>query len=121
MKSLKRNIIIGSIIFAVVYLIMSIQSHFEKKESYKEYIQLSYYRKIEDIIYIEGHRGLPDIYSNNKWYPLHLYEANIMHYIQIGDSLAKDSGSVEIKVYRKDENGDRAVKIFKSYNPLNRF
>ncbi|MBI2968269.1 MAG: hypothetical protein HYY40_10725 [Bacteroidetes bacterium] len=81
----------------------------------EKFIQRSYKGVIQDISYIEGHKNFPDIYFNNQRYPLllGLNEVKITDYIQIGDSIVKDSGTAAIRVYRRDKNSVWAVKIFK--------
>ena len=76
------------------------------------FIEESYRGIITEIKYIEGRRGLPDVKIGNE---LHYfgYEEKIIHYIQIGDSIVKESGTEAIKIYRKNLKGKWDEKIFK--------
>lgn len=77
------------------------------------FIDNQYYGIIEEIEYQENRRGLPSIRLRRDWLHLGLSEQKIMNYINIQDSIAKDSGSAEIRVYKKTENGNWNERVFK--------
>ena len=79
----------------------------------KEYYSTKNNGIIMNIEYYEGNGGLPEVKVNNKLYLLGRNYEKIFHYIRVGDSIAKDSGSVIIKIYRKDEKNEWKVKVFK--------
>ena len=59
----------------------------------KEYINRQYYGIITEIRILEGSHDLPDIKINNQWIILDLPDSKVKHYIQIGDSIVKESGT----------------------------
>jgi hypothetical protein len=79
----------------------------------KEYVQRKYSGIISEIRNLEGNRDLPDIRINNQWIPFSIDDSKVKHYIQVGDSIVKKSGTEIIDIYRKDLNGDWKVKTFK--------
>ena len=62
---------------------------------------------------MEQSHDIPDIMINKNWIILNLQDAKIKHYIKIGDSIVKKSGSDAISVYRKNDNGKWVEKRFK--------
>lgn len=110
-KTIIKNIIalIAIAIFSINVIIHRINSNMAK-ENFKT-IQYKYV--IEDIEYRVNNKGCPHIKVNGNWRYLNNTECKISDYIQIGDSISKESGSMTIKVYRKNEEG---VWIKKSFN-----
>jgi len=74
----------------------------------------SYYQgTIAGIFPNEFSRGDPQIrFENNKLIQLGLSESCLFSYIQIGDSIVKNSGSAFVFVFRKDEKGNWVEKEF---------
>ncbi len=57
--------------------------------------------------------GYPQIkLSNGDLIQLGIREESMFSYIQIGDSIVKNSGSAIVSVFRKDENGNWVEKEF---------
>lgn len=79
----------------------------------KESLARSYSGIISEIRNLYGNRDIPDIKINSQWIPLGVEDSKVKYYIQIGDSIVKDSGTKIIKVYRKNSDGDWIVKVFK--------
>lgn len=68
---------------------------------------------ISEIRILQGNRDLPDIKIYSQWIPLSIDDSKVKHYIQVGDSIVKESGSDLIKVYRKDLKDKWDVQVFK--------
>jgi len=107
-KIRKVAIIIGIIMF-LTYCIMLI---YGLNEDNNAFINKEYYGVISNIKYIEGNRGVPSIDLNHERIYLGVRAASVGKYIQIGDSIVKKRGHVEIIVYRK-KNEKWYGKIFK--------
>lgn len=79
----------------------------------KESLMRNYSGIISEIRNLPGNRDLPDIKINKQWIPLGISDSKVKHYIQVGDSIVKESGMEIIKVYRKNINDEWEEKIFK--------
>jgi hypothetical protein len=103
-----KYLFIGFIILFGVYFFLS--NWYESQLLHVNYLKTSYngiINKIED-----GDRGSKDLnLSNGKW--ITLGSSNPGVYVQVGDSIIKESGSETITVYRKDKNGIWQEKVFK--------
>jgi hypothetical protein len=109
-KTIRKVIII---IFLIMFVIFFSYNLFLIRVGRKEFIDKSYNGLIIDIRKVEGRRDLPDIKLNNNWMPLDEFDSKVSYYIKIGDSIVKESGTEEIKVFRKDEENEWRVRIFK--------
>jgi hypothetical protein len=97
---------IGFALFAIYIGYLFVHGHLQFRD--RAYIGI-----ISNIRKLEFNRGLPDIKIQDEWIPLSIEDAKIKDYIQIGDSIVKESGSINIFVYRKDDNGKWIQKCFK--------
>ncbi len=79
----------------------------------KQFMNRAYSGVISEIRILQGNRDLPDIKINSQWIPLSIDDSKVKHYIQVGDSIVKESGSEIIKVYRKDLKDKWDVQVFK--------
>jgi hypothetical protein len=100
-------VIIASILLFVIYDL------FTTYLGNKQYINKNYSGIISDIRVLQESRDLPDIKIKNQWIPLDLPDAKVKHYIQVGDSIIKESGSEMIKVFRKNLKDEWDIKVFK--------
>jgi hypothetical protein len=76
----------------------------------KDFIDLKYRSVIHQIEYRPGHRGAPHIKFDSAWYLLTIDEMYIVPYIQVGDSIVKEKGVREVKVYRRGIDGRFTLK-----------
>ena len=67
---------------------------------------------IKNIKYTKHSRGTPVYKINDKWVYLGVNANNLNSYIQISDSISKDSGSMSITVFRKNLDGTWKEKVF---------
>lgn len=110
MEKIRRTIlIIGGILFILFFIYTFYLIYYGKKES----IERQYSGIITEIRNLPGNRDIPDIKIDNQWIPLGIDDSKVKHYIQLGDSIVKESGSEIIEVYRKNLKGEWAVQIFK--------
>jgi hypothetical protein len=100
-------VIIASILLFVIYDL------FTTYLGNRQYINKNYSGIISDIRVLQESRDLPDIKIKNQWIPLDLLDAKVKHYIQVGDSIVKESGTQTIKVYRRNLKGEWNVQVFK--------
>jgi hypothetical protein len=106
-----RRIVLSIVAFMfIVFIIYIIYSMYHGK---KQYVERKYSGIIYEIRNLEGNRDLPDIRIDNRWIPFSIDDSKVKSYIQVGDSIIKESGTEIIYVYRKDLNGDWKVKTFK--------
>jgi len=110
MKKIKNIIICLIVLLFISFFVHVIYLSYHGQ---KEFIKSHYNGVILEIRKLEGRRDLPDIRINDKWLSIDINESKIKNYIKVGDSIVKDSGTEEIKVYRMDENNNWKVKIFK--------
>ncbi|RLD83862.1 MAG: hypothetical protein DRJ10_02660 [Bacteroidetes bacterium] len=67
---------------------------------------------VMDLRYIEGKAGWPEVKIKRRWIYLGVFAANIAFKVQIGDSIVKKKGQVEIEVYRRDSAGEWKKLVF---------
>ena len=97
----------------VAFILFFIYVFYINQYAEQYYIDRKYYGIIKEIRVLQGTHDLPDIKINNDWISFDIPDAKVKHYILVGDSIVKDSGTRVIKVYRKNLNGKWDVKIFK--------
>jgi hypothetical protein len=93
------------IVFIFVFIAFAIFYIYTRHLSYQaeiKYVNRMYIGVITEIRIIEGSHDIPDIKINNQWISFDLQDSKVKHYIQIGDSIVKESGTEIIKVYRKN-------------------
>ena len=103
------------VLFLVVssFVIFFMHTFYAMYHGEKEYFKRQYYGIITEIRTLQGSHDLPDIKINNQWISLDIPDSKVKHYIQIDDSIVKESGTAIIKVFRKNLNEEWSVKIFK--------
>jgi len=106
-----KGIVITIII--VAFIIFIVQIAFQIHVANKMFNNCKYNGIIMDIRQLEGNRGVHDILINNEWHSGCIYESKIWSYIRINDSIAKDSGTETIRVFRKNEYDEWVVRVFK--------
>ena len=94
----------------VLFFIKGFESN---KQAEVKFINKSYFGMIKDIKYGEGNMGDPYVKIRNSVFVFGYFEDKVRNYIKVGDSIAKDSGSTAISVFRKDSNGVWHEKVFK--------
>lgn len=109
METIKKYIITIVIISFIVFFAYNFYLSYQAKQVF---IEDSYKGIINNIEYFEGRRGLPDVKIGNEMHYFG-YEEKIIHYIQVCDSIVKESGTEEIKIYRKNLKGKWDEKTFK--------
>jgi len=97
----------------IVFLLFFIYIFYSMYHGEKEYIKRKYIGIISEIRILQGNRGLPDIKIKKQWIPLDIPDSKVMKYIQVGDSIVKESGTEIIKVYRKNLKDEWDIKVFK--------
>lgn len=106
-----RNIVLFFVV--ILFIIFFGYTFYAMYHGKKEYINRQYSGIITEIRLLQGSRDVPDIKINNRWIILDIQDSKVKHYIQVGDSIVKESGTEIIKVYRKNLKGEWYVKIFK--------
>ncbi len=101
------------IIAICAFIVFNINEYYNDKQAQTAFIEKEFHGIILEIIYIEGHRGLPDLKINSKWIYMGVNGQKIQNYIKVSDSIVKDSGTETIKVYRKNYKGIWDEKVFK--------
>jgi len=109
-KFFKIVFIITAFLTLIIFII---EGFYKDKKGRETFIQESYHGIINDIVFFEGNRGFPLLKINNNWHTCGILESKIQNYIKVGDSISKNSGREEIKVYRKNINGNLYEKVFK--------
>ena len=66
---------------------------------YDDFLGKEYNGVIQEIRYIQSHRGFPDILIDGKWIFLSSTEQILFDEIKIGDSIVKNSGSNKIRLF----------------------
>ncbi|MFM8911577.1 MAG: hypothetical protein ACKOE6_01510 [Flammeovirgaceae bacterium] len=79
---------------------------------YDEFINKEYHGVIQDIRFVQSHRGYPDILLQDKWILLTPTEQILFDQIKIGDSIVKYSGSNKIMIYESDSSSKWKVTEF---------
>jgi len=105
-----RKIVLGGVgILFFLFIIYIIYLMYHGKE---QFISREYSGIISNIRVPQGNRDLPEINIKNHWIPLSIDDSKVKHYIQVGDSIVKESGSEMIRVFRKSQKNEWSVKIF---------
>ena len=101
------------LLLITMFVLFIIKGFEMDKQAKVKSIKRSYFGKIKDIKYVEGNRGDPSVKIGNNVFVFGYLEDKVRHYVKVGDSIAKDSGSTAIRVFRKDSNGVWHEKVFK--------
>ena len=109
---MKRIKIITWILVAISFISFFLYSYYKDNIATKYYINRTYNGIIQEIAIIENDRGIPNIRINNKWLFLGMSDSKVKHYIKTGDSISKQTGEIQVKVYRKNNSGVWIEKIF---------
>jgi hypothetical protein len=109
MEKIRRIVLIGVGILFSSFIIYIIYWMYHGEE---QFMKRSYSGVISEIRILKESRDLPDIKINNQWVPLSIDDSKVKQYIQVGDSIVKESGSEIIKVYRKNLKGEWDVQVF---------
>ena len=107
-----KNIFISILVLGLISFLthISYQQYLKKQE----YINSKFNGIINYIDYhCDGCRGLPLIKIDSSFYHLGIHEIKICDFIQVGDSIVKESGSETIKVCKKDKRGNWKVYTIK--------
>jgi predicted PurR-regulated permease PerM len=110
MKTIRKVIIIATIVFFLGFIVYTA---FYIIKGDRESLMREYAGIISEIRYLYGNRGIADIKINDQWIPLGVEDSRIQGYIQLGDSIVKESGTVVIYVYRKNSKGEWEGRLFK--------
>lgn len=110
---IKHIKLIFFIIAACAFIVFFINGYYKDKKAQTVFIEEEFRGNIMEIKYIEGRRGFPDLNIDSNWIYLGLNGEKIQNYIKVSDSIAKDSGTETIKVYRKNFKGNWNEKVFK--------
>jgi len=109
MIKIKHVVITIFVSFFVIFFCYFIHLYYDSVAKTKN----RHYRGIiQDIRILDKNRGLPDLKINDMWIHI-IYEPINKNDILIGDSIAKDSGSLLIKVFRKRNNGNWQLIIYR--------
>lgn len=108
-----RNIIVIALIVLVAIILFAFFISLKLENDVNHFIDKEFNGVITNIKYVEGNRGNPSIELNNDWVYIGLYGSKVNQYIQIGDSIIKESETKEIKVYRLNSKGEWTERIFK--------
>lgn len=109
----KRIKLIFFITVTIAFMLFYINGYYEDRKAQKAFVEEEFHGIIIEIKYFEGRRGFPDLKIDNKWIYMGLNGEKIQNYIKVSDSLAKESGTEIIKVYRKNLKGNWDEKAFK--------
>ncbi len=109
---IKHIKLIFFIIVACAFIVFFINGYYEDKKAQTAFVEKEFHGIINEIKYNEGRRGFPDLKISNNWIYLGLNGEKIQKYIKVSDSIAKDSGTETIKVYRKNNKGNWDEKVF---------
>lgn len=110
MEKIRRIVIVGVGILFFSFIIYTIYLMYHGRE---QFMNRAYSGVISEIRILQGNRDLPDIKIYNQWIPLSVDDSKVKHYIQVGDSIVKESGTETIKVYHKNFKGEWDVQVFK--------
>lgn len=102
-------VIIG--IFAFIGFVIS--GYISQEKAIDSFIKREYHGIINGISFPENNRGSPRVKIGNQWYYFSIGEDKVQYHININDSIAKDSGTATISVYKKAVNGKWVKKGFK--------
>lgn len=86
---------------------------------YKDYIanERFFNERISGIIneekHFEGDRGYPWLKIDGQWKNIGKFGVWAQRYSNVGDSIVKDSGTMTIIIYRKNEENKWEAKVFK--------
>lgn len=105
-KIIKRIVI--AIVIVVILTIASIT--FYNYYSFKNKRQ--YQGIITEITFPENRKGLPMVKIDTTTYYLYKPEKKVFSSLQIGDSIVKETGSLTIKLYHKENDGKWKEMIF---------
>jgi len=92
-------------VFFIIVLVASLRGRYH-------FINRNYSGIITEIRWRDNTHGLPDIKLNGEWIFLDVPDSKIATFIQVGDSVVKETGTSEIKVYKKNIKGKWFEKIF---------
>lgn len=110
MRSIKKIIIS---VFIVMFISFFAYNLWLWEKGKDEFINLSYNGIVNEIKKTEDIRGLPMVKIGNQWRYINVFESKIALYIQVGDSIVKNSGNDIIIVLRKNEKNEWEESIFK--------
>ena len=94
-------VFVGFIIYAIIL----------QKEVRENFLQESYSGIVENLVVNNYDRGNISIKLNNQWLSLGSFEPYIQNKIKIGDSVVKESGTTELKVFRVIEGEWKKIKL----------
>jgi hypothetical protein len=108
MKTFKHIIIAINIL---AFIIFFIYTHYQEADSREKFLQESYSGIVENSVVDEFGRGSISIKLKDQWINLGFHEPYIQEKIKIGDSIVKESGTSELKVYRIIDGEWKKIKL----------
>lgn len=83
------------------------------RKATEKHLKLEYNGIINKIHHYWGDRGVPMILVDTQWIYLNVLDSKFSHYVLVGDSIYKESGSETVKIFRKNSDETWSVKVFK--------
>lgn len=108
MKKFKYIVIAVNI---VAFIIFFVYTYYQEIDSRENFLQESYSGIVENLVVNNYDRGNISIKLNNQWMSLGSFEPYIQKKIKIGDSIVKETGTTELKVYRVIEGEWKKIKL----------
>jgi len=112
--TLKRIKLIIISIGVIGFVLFLINDHFNQQKADENFLTKEYIGIIDSIHYYRGNRGFPVVMINGKWHRFGLRESWVEGYIEVRDSISKETGSDSIYVFRLNNSNAWIRKGFKT-------